>query len=350
MRAEDGASNLGPYSNVVTVTTLATIPELVAAYAFDERNWNDGERSVRQWPHRGDRQRRVGLQREKIGRALQFNGTNAKVSVPDAASLQLTTGMTLEAWVNPSVVTSAWRDVIYKDDDNYFLEATSPDAGRPGAGGTFGANVLYGTAALPVNTWTHLAVTYDRVTLRLYVNGVQVSSVAATGAIATSTNPLTIGATRTYGQYFQGMIDEVRIYNRALAQAEIQTDMNHAHRRRDSSGPDVSRSSIDFGSVSDRHDQRCPEHHRDECVCRRRYGSGVTGCRPAPPTSDKAIHAAHLSRLAGRARFSATFTPQCDRHAHRTATFLITPLARRTRWLWQERAPISEFPSTRARC
>jgi len=70
-----------------------------------------------------------------------------------------------------------------------------------------------------------LAVTYDGAALRLYVNGVLVSSLAVTGTLPTSTNPLQIGGDRFYGQFFQGMIDEVRIYNRALTQAEIQSDM-----------------------------------------------------------------------------------------------------------------------------
>ena len=42
----------------------------------------------------------------KYGKALQFNGSNARVNVPDAAALHLTTGMTLEAWVNPSTVNA----------------------------------------------------------------------------------------------------------------------------------------------------------------------------------------------------------------------------------------------------
>ena len=46
--------------------------------------------------------------------------------------------MTLEAWVNPSSVSSGWRDVIYKGNDNYYLEATSASGGTPDGGGTFG--------------------------------------------------------------------------------------------------------------------------------------------------------------------------------------------------------------------
>ena len=85
---------------------------------------------------------------------------------------------------------------------------------------------LLGPNALTANTWAHLAATYDGATVRLYVNGVQVASRAQTGAIATSTNPLQIGGDSIYGQYFAGRIDEVRIYNRALSVAEIQSDMN----------------------------------------------------------------------------------------------------------------------------
>ena len=45
----------------------------------------------------------------------------------------------------------------------------------PGAGGTFFSSPVYGTTPLPVNTWSHIALTYDKVTLRLYVNGTQVA-------------------------------------------------------------------------------------------------------------------------------------------------------------------------------
>jgi Concanavalin A-like lectin/glucanases superfamily/Fibronectin type III domain len=79
---------------------------------------------------------------------------------------------------------------------------------------------------LPTNTWSYLAATYDGATLRLYLNGVLVSTQSAGGAITSTTNPITIGSDSFFGQYFSGRIDEVRVYNAALSGMQIQTDMN----------------------------------------------------------------------------------------------------------------------------
>ena len=224
VRAKDAAQNLGPYSNVAGATTL---PRLVAAYSFDEGtgttvtdlsgNGNTGTITAGTWTNGG-----------KYGNALVFNGTSAWVTINSSASLNLTTGMTLEAWVNPSLVDGEWEDVIYKGSDDYFLEATSPLDAVPAAGGTFaGADVVaFGGGALASNTWTHLAETYDGTTVLLYVNGVSAGSLAQTGNIQTSANPLQIGGDNIYGQFFQGAIDEVRVYNVALTPTQIQTDMN----------------------------------------------------------------------------------------------------------------------------
>ena len=225
VRATDAAANLSPYSNTPSASTPAAPSGLVAAYGFNEGsgttvtdasgNGNTGTISNTTWATTG-----------KYGKALQFNGTSARVNVPDATSLHLTTGMTLEAWVNPSTVNGNWRDVIYKGNDNYYLEATSTNASKPDAGLIAGGSYAdaYGSAALTANTWSYLAETYDGTTLRLYLNGTQVASTAHTGTISTSTNPLQIGGDSIYGQNFAGMIDEVRIYNTALTPTQIQTD------------------------------------------------------------------------------------------------------------------------------
>ena len=76
-----------------------------------------------------------------------------------------------------------------------------------------------------LNTWTHLAVTYDGATLRMFVNGVQVSSEAAPGGAVATNGALRIGGNAFWGEFFKGIIDEVRIYNRALTASEVLTDM-----------------------------------------------------------------------------------------------------------------------------
>ena len=78
---------------------------------------------------------------------------------------------------------------------------------------------VFGPAALPTGTWTHLALTYNGSTLRLYLDGDQVSASAQSGTLASSSAPLEIGGDGIYGQYFQGLIDEVRVYNVARSQA-----------------------------------------------------------------------------------------------------------------------------------
>ena len=83
-------------------------------------------------------------------------------------------------------------------------------------------------APLAIGVWTHLAATYDGVTMRFYVNGVQVGSRAQTGSMLVSTRALRIGGNSVWGEYLNGLVDDVRIYNRALSPAEIQTDMNTA--------------------------------------------------------------------------------------------------------------------------
>ncbi len=144
--------------------------------------------------------------------------------------------MTLEAWVNPAVIDSAWRDVIYKGDnnyDNYFVEGTSPNNDSPVGGGTFGSGAFgltnvttTGASGLPTNQWSHVAATYDGTQLEFYVNGTQISSRPQTGNIMTSINALHIGGDMANGQYFNGEIDEIRVYNLALTAAQIQADMN----------------------------------------------------------------------------------------------------------------------------
>ena len=227
--AVDAAGNVSGTATLSTATAACSSggsgPAPVAAYAFDEGsgstvadasgNGNTGTVANATWV--------AG----KYGEALSFNGSSSRVTIPDSASLHLNSAMTLEAWVDPTTTTATWRDAIYKGNDNYYLEGTSDHSGVPAGGETAAGSIAhtYGAGALPANAWSYLALTYDGSTLRLFVNGTLVASQAKTGSITSSTNPLSIGSDAIYGQYFNGMIDQVRIYNTALPAAQIQTDM-----------------------------------------------------------------------------------------------------------------------------
>jgi len=225
--AEDAAGNRGPYSNTAPVTTPAppVSTGLVAAYGFDEGAGASSADATglghtlavggAAWTTGG-----------KNGSALSFNGTSARATVADANDLDLTGAMTLEAWVYPNAVSSGWRTILHKETDRFYLFASSSVSG-PATGGTFGSSNVnaFGGAGLAAVTWTHLAGTYDGTTVKVYVNGVLAGSAPASGSIGVSGSPLSIGGTAAYGEYFNGRIDDVRIYNRALSAAEIQQDM-----------------------------------------------------------------------------------------------------------------------------
>lgn len=216
----------------VTANFTATPPGPVLSYSFnagsgtsaaDSSGFNNtGTISGATW-HTGG----------KFGKALYFDGINAVVTAADTASLDLTTGMTLEAWVYPTALSGGtsggWRSVLFKEQPGaltYGLYAHSP--ANHASGYIFiGAEIgVQGTSSTPMDIWTHLALTYDSAALRLYVNGVLKGTIAQTGAIQTSTGSLRIGGNTIRGEYFKGRIDEVRIYNRTLTQSQIQTDIN----------------------------------------------------------------------------------------------------------------------------
>jgi hypothetical protein len=225
-RVKDVAGN-APAADVIWTFTTGT-GGLVAAYGFNEASGSTVTDASGNG-HTGTIFQATRTTSGRYGSALTFDGVNDWVTVADSNLLDLTAGMTLSAWVNPAVL-SGWRTVIMKErtgDEIYTLNA-SAGLNRPQAAivTSGGLTTLHGTAQLPPNTWTHLAGTYDGAILRLYVNGNQVANQSVAGAMLTSTGALRIGGNSIWGEFFAGRIDEVRIYNRALAPTELQTDMN----------------------------------------------------------------------------------------------------------------------------
>ncbi len=164
----------------------------------------------------------------KFGNALTFNGSSNYVTINDSNSLDLTNAMTLEAWVKPAAFTE-WNTILLKEQSGnlvYGMYANTDGNVPSGESFTTYGDYVRSPAQLPLNSWSHIAVTYNSSVLKIFINGVEVGSKSINGALKTSTNPLRIGGNTVWGEYFNGQIDEIRIYNRALNASEIQQDMN----------------------------------------------------------------------------------------------------------------------------
>lgn len=168
---------------------------------------------------------------------LSFSSSSTYAQIPHESSLNITTAVTLEAWIYPT----AWKAQVYEG-CIINKESTSGGSGymlRCGANGTLNFNlgtpngwkeVNSAPGALQLNTWQHVAGVFDGNTLKIYIDGqLQSNTLAYSGVIGTNTTPIEIGRCYSYtSRYFQGKIDEVRIWNAALSETDISTYYNQS--------------------------------------------------------------------------------------------------------------------------
>jgi hypothetical protein len=228
--ARDASGNETTSEPVAFEVANTAVPGLVAAWGFDEGSGTTANDSTGNG-HSGTVTNADWQATGKFGGALLFDGVDSWVTVDDARDLDLAGGMTVEAWVMPFDI-DGFETVVLKERPgglSYALYANNAEQG-PGvptgwvqtrAGYDLGAS---GTSLLPLNTWSHLATTYDGQAVRLYVNGTFVQAVPVQGDLESAADALRIGGNAVWGEFFSGLIDEVRVYNRPLTAADIQAD------------------------------------------------------------------------------------------------------------------------------
>ena len=166
----------------------------------------------------------------KNGSALQFDGKDDYVNCGNSSSLDITDEITVEAWVKPDMAKNA--DIVsrysysgptnnggyilrlWNDGKFYFVTLNDSQGGI--------------SANANMKKWNHVVATYDADggtnNMKLYVNGLLANQTTRANAIKSITQNLKIGA---FSYYYDGMVDSVKIYNRALSEAEVRYHYNH---------------------------------------------------------------------------------------------------------------------------
>jgi hypothetical protein len=174
-------------------------------------------------------QDRFGL----VNSAYSFDGTSSFIHVQNSDSLKFTDAISMCAWIFSKQIEN-YPGVISKGNvgnyDESFALYLSP-VNKIGFllnqdGTQAGRYLLESDFAVPLNTWTHVACTYDGFTMCLYVNGRRIAYYPFQGTIFTTSDDILIGKSdrhfsTTPPTFFDGSIDDVYIFNRILSSNEI---------------------------------------------------------------------------------------------------------------------------------
>ena len=159
------------------------------------------------------------------GHALVFDGLDDVVSVPASVSLVPTEAVSVSVWLNPSALPEREMFVVSHGSWQNRWKVSLTPQGRPRWTVNTAARITDLDAPAPVaaDVFTHLVGTYDGARMRLYVNGALASDVAQNGLIRTTELPLLLGQMLPgQSEYnFPGTLDDVRVYNVALSEAEV---------------------------------------------------------------------------------------------------------------------------------
>lgn len=225
--ARDAAGNIGTSAGVM-VTVNNSVPSgsgPISLWKFDESSGTTA--SDASGTNTATLSGGASFTAGRLANALNLNGIDGQAKANTTTGLNLTQAITIAAWVKYEDLHAAgYRTVVMK--------------GRPSARG-FGLNIYNGylnfvkvgvvnvpsTVAVPTGAFHHVTVTWHAATaqVKFYLNGVLAQTVSNTTAIVSSldSDPLTIGSWLTGGSWFNGLLDDLRIYNRALSTTEVAT-------------------------------------------------------------------------------------------------------------------------------
>ena len=227
-------------------TLYAQDPTLVLYFSFDDEPVNEAT-DHSQYRNNGTVEGDPEIVAGQFGSALNFDASDDQVVVPTNDTLDIENEITMMVWAKPGPnLTADWRNLVGKSPTNVLGNATFSYSLRSDNSGAMrfslnldGWQYILGPT-FEEDTWYHITGTYDGTQLILYVDGESVGSTEATGTINVTPDPVCIGnlvnaAGSSQNEFWSGVLDEVRIWDRALSADEVTRSMGQG--REDLSEP-----------------------------------------------------------------------------------------------------------------
>jgi hypothetical protein len=176
----------------------------------------------------------VTLSAPAVGNALTLNGTSNYVSIPSGLNNAITgNNITVEGWyyiTSTFNLTGLVTEVLGSNNNVKFgiTSGVVSGAQKIYAGFTNSGTSTTVTSSenLPLNKWTHIAATYDGSSLKVYVNGTLTGTVANTSGLPSGIDAWYVGKAASGSNLFPGTMDEIRIWNVARSQSDINSNKN----------------------------------------------------------------------------------------------------------------------------
>jgi tetratricopeptide (TPR) repeat protein len=163
----------------------------------------------------------------KIGGALLFDGADDYVQIANEQNFDLTNQMTVACWIKVNKFDREWQAVVTKGDSAWRLHRVGDSVafhtnGLSTSSRQWGGTGVEGKTSVNDGQWHHVASVYNGTKVLLYIDGRLDASVDTRGKIDTNNEPVFIGEnSQTKGRCFNGLVDDVRIYNYPLSEPEI---------------------------------------------------------------------------------------------------------------------------------
>jgi hypothetical protein len=165
----------------------------------------------------------------KIGGAIALSGNGDCLEVANESAFDASAGVTVSAWIRANALDKPWQAIVTKGEGAWRIQRNNETSTLEFActglhipnGNEYGS--LLGNKAITLGEWHHIAGVYDGKKMSLYVDGALDTSQEAWGPIGADDNPVLIGENgQVPGRFWNGLIDEVRVYNFGLPEAQVQ--------------------------------------------------------------------------------------------------------------------------------